>query len=300
VNTKWKAEATTVAGGNSPGSELNQFRGALSIDIDHDDESIYITDSWNDRIMKWKLNGSVGEIAAGGNGKGERLDQLSEPRDAIVEKKSHSLVICDSGNQRVIKWILGTKTGQQVIIANIICWGLAWDSIGDLYVSDWANHQIIRWKQVYFHRTVVAGGNGPGGAFNQLNLPRIIFVDQFGSIYIADFVNARIMKWEEDQTEGNLLVDFQTITNYDDRETRFASVFVDLTGNVYFSDANNCHISRWSPGRHKGTIIAGGDGCDNGAKGLTAQTDFGFDRQGNLYVVDGGNHRIQKFARDLH
>ena len=53
----------------------------------------------NHRIVKWKCDAKNGEVVAGGNGKGNRMDQLNEPTDVIVDKKNNSLIICDCGKQ---------------------------------------------------------------------------------------------------------------------------------------------------------------------------------------------------------
>ncbi|CAF1008415.1 unnamed protein product [Adineta steineri] len=49
---KYQQFGITVAGGNGQGAGLNQLNGPDGIYID-DDKSIYIADSWNDRIVKW-------------------------------------------------------------------------------------------------------------------------------------------------------------------------------------------------------------------------------------------------------
>ncbi|CAF5090750.1 unnamed protein product, partial [Rotaria sp. Silwood1] len=35
----------------------------------------------NDRIIQWKMDDTNGQVVAGGNGKGNRLDQLDQPTD---------------------------------------------------------------------------------------------------------------------------------------------------------------------------------------------------------------------------
>ncbi|CAF4262509.1 unnamed protein product, partial [Adineta steineri] len=68
-----------VAGGNGQGNQLNQLHSPTFIFVD-DDQSIYVSDSKNDRVMKWRKGAKQGRIVAGGNERGENPDQLSEPR----------------------------------------------------------------------------------------------------------------------------------------------------------------------------------------------------------------------------
>jgi hypothetical protein len=44
-----------------------------------------------------------GQVVAGGNGKGNRMDQLNKPTDVIVDKKTNSLIIADTENNRVVR-----------------------------------------------------------------------------------------------------------------------------------------------------------------------------------------------------
>ena len=58
----------------------------------------------NHRIVEWKNGAINGQIVAGGNGKGNRNDQLNCPTNVIVDKENDSLIICDYGNRRVVRW----------------------------------------------------------------------------------------------------------------------------------------------------------------------------------------------------
>ncbi|CAF1061580.1 unnamed protein product, partial [Adineta steineri] len=110
--------AVTVAGGNGQGEELNQLNYPSGMFIDND-KSIYIADSDNHRIVKWKLNSNAGQIIAGGNGKGNQNNQLDSPINIIFDKKNNSFIISDWGNRRVIRYFGENQTNQQIIISNV-------------------------------------------------------------------------------------------------------------------------------------------------------------------------------------
>ncbi|CAF4518762.1 unnamed protein product, partial [Rotaria magnacalcarata] len=77
--------------------------------------------------MQWK-NGDTtnGQVVAGGNGAGSGLNQLSLPTDVLIDKDTDSLIICDGGNQRVVRWSRRSGTTQgEVLVNNIACYGLA-------------------------------------------------------------------------------------------------------------------------------------------------------------------------------
>ncbi|CAF4223469.1 unnamed protein product, partial [Adineta steineri] len=145
-NTKWKQHGITIAGGNGHGHQLNQLFWPEGIYIDDDHQTIYITDFWNDRIVEWKYGAKNGQVVAGGKGEGKQSDQLYGPTDVIVDKKNNSLIICDAGNRRVVRWSRQNGTNGETIISDIQCFGLAMDNNGDLYVTDSWKNAVRRWK----------------------------------------------------------------------------------------------------------------------------------------------------------
>ncbi|CAF4622222.1 unnamed protein product, partial [Rotaria socialis] len=102
-------------------------------------QTVVITDYWNHRIMQWK-NGDTtnGQVVAGGKGAGNGSHQLYAPTDVLIDKETDSLIICDQGNRRVVRWSRRSGTTQgEILIDNIDCFGLAMDEQRYLYVSDY-------------------------------------------------------------------------------------------------------------------------------------------------------------------
>ena len=128
--TKWKPNGVTIAGGNGQGNQSNQLYFPQGIYVDDDGQCIYIADHQNHRIVAWKYGAKTGEVVAGGNGRGNQMNQLDYPRDVIVDKKNDSLIICDRSNRRVVRWSRQNATKRQTIISNIDCYGLTMDNNG--------------------------------------------------------------------------------------------------------------------------------------------------------------------------
>lgn len=84
--------------------------------FDHQQQEIYIPDFENHHIVKWRLGENYGQIVAGENGKGTRIDQLNQPSDVTVDQNSKSLIICDLENRRVVRWSLQNAQDKQIII----------------------------------------------------------------------------------------------------------------------------------------------------------------------------------------
>ena len=91
-----------MAGGNGNGSGLNQLDRPKGLYVD-DDLAIYVVDTSNSRVMEWKYNATSGFIAAGVNGWGHDDDQFIFLTDVIVDKRTDSLIICDRGNDRIVR-----------------------------------------------------------------------------------------------------------------------------------------------------------------------------------------------------
>ena len=281
-----------ITGGNG---QLNCPHG---ICVDDDDQSIFIADRDNARIVEWKLNENRGRVVAGGNGQGNRLDQLNQPTDVLIDRQSNALIIADQGNRRVIRWCRQPNSHGQILISDIDCARLAIHEDGSLYVSDWNNNEVRRWKKDETYGTVVAGRNGKGSQLDQLCFPTSIFVDTDHTLYVSDRDNHRVMKWTKDAKEGMIVAGGN---DQGDQTTQLSfpqGMTVDPSGHIYVADHDNHRIMRWCEGASEGTIMIGGNGHGDEANQLSYPIGLTMDGEGNLYVADYGNDRIQKFHWD--
>ena len=296
TNAQWSQDGVTVAGGNGYGKAVNQFQGPCGLDVDDDNQSIVIADCENHRIVELKIGTSNGKVIAGGQGQGNRLNQLNYPTDVLIEKETNSLFIADRDNRRVVGWSRceGTTQGE-VIIDNIDCFGLAIDHRRYLYVSDIEKDEVRRYTIGGKNGIVVAGGNGQGNQLNQLNCPRYLFVDEEQAVYVSDNENRRVMKWNKGSKEGIVVAGGRGEASALTQLSYPNGLLVDTSGTIYVPDSSNHHIMRWPKGAQEGTVIVGGNGRGNAANQLNCPVALSFDRRGNFYVADFNNHRVQRF-----
>ncbi|CAF4912645.1 unnamed protein product, partial [Rotaria magnacalcarata] len=296
ANAKWSQSGVTVAGGNREGDATNQLHWPYGLFVD-DDQTVFIADTYNHRIMQWK-NGDTtnGQVVAGGKGAGNGLHQLYHPTDVLIDKKT-SLIICDGGNRRIVRWSRCSGTTQgEILIDNIACWGLAMDDQKYIYVSDSGKHEVRRYQLGENIGTVVAGGNGIGYGVNQLNFPRYLFVDRQQNVYVSDRNNHRVMKWNKGAKEGIVVAGGQ---GYGSDLTQLYypyGLFVDTLGTLYVADTQNDRVMRWTQGAKQGTVIVGGNGAGAGVNQFNTPIGLSFDRHGNLYVTGMINNRVQRFS----
>jgi sugar lactone lactonase YvrE len=274
---------------------LNQLDAPHGIFID-DNQTIYIADERNDRIVEWRCHTTKGQTIAGGNGQGSQTNQLHSPRDVIVDQETNSLIIADRENRRVMQWSRQNNTNREVIISNIDCSRLTMDKDGSLFVSNHLKNEVRRWRKgEKGNGTIVAGGNGKGDQLSQVNWPTFIFVDDDYSLYVSDYDNHRVMKWVKDAKEGMVVAGGKGRGNSLSQFSGPTGVIVDQLGQIYVADFDNHRVMRWCPGAKEGTIVVGGNGEGQQSNQLNGPVGLSFDRQGNLYVADCLNHRIQKF-----
>ena len=286
----------TVAGGNGDGNALNQLSSPHGLDIDDDNQSIVIADYWNHRIVEWKIGASHGKLIAGGQGQGDRLDQLNHPTDVIIDKETNSLFIADEGNRRVLRWSRRQGTTQgEVMVENVQCVGLAIDRQRHLYVSDGVEDEVRRYSIGDKHGIVVAGGNGEDNQLNQLDWSTYLFVDEEQAVYVTDENNRRVMKWNKGANEGIVVAGGQGPGSAVTQLNSGSGLFVDTSGTIYVADDANHRIMSWPKGAQQGIVIVGGNGRGNATNQLYSPVALSFDRHRNLYVADCFNNRVQRF-----
>ncbi|CAF3837490.1 unnamed protein product [Rotaria magnacalcarata] len=166
--------------------------------------SLYVVDYRKAEVRRYRRGESQGTVVAGGNGSGNRLDQLCGPHYVFVDR-DHSVFVSDYGNHRVMKWTHGAKKG--IVVAggkgagNSLTQlsspqGVLVDQLGTVYVADGGNDRIMRWPNGATQGSVIVGENGRGGQSNQLYWPFGLSFDRHGNLYVVDYGNHRVQKFD--------------------------------------------------------------------------------------------------------
>lgn len=279
-----------MAGGHGRGDALNQLYHPYGLNAEGDG-TLYIADTSNNRIVRWKPNALEGEII---------LDELNQPYAVLIDRINDCLIVSDSENKRLLRWSLENdlhnNTDGDVIISDIVSYGLAMGAEGSLYVSDFEKHEVRRYGRTDGPEGMtVAGGNGRGVALNQLYHPRNIFVDDEYSVYISDAWNDRVMKWMRNAKEGVVVAGGLGEGTGLRQLCTPSGLFVDRMGSVYVADQRNHRVMRWLKDGKEGEVILGGNGEGSENNQLYWPKSISLDDQGNLYVTDKQNDRIRRF-----
>ncbi|CAF4417296.1 unnamed protein product, partial [Rotaria magnacalcarata] len=158
----------------------------------------------------------------------------------------------------------------------------------------------------------VAGGNGAGGATNQLNWPFVLFVDDKQTMVIVEYKNHRVMQWKNGDTtngqvvaggngQGKGLNQLNAGGNGAGaglNQLQYPTyLFVDRQQNVYVSEWQNHRVMKWNKCAKEGIVIAGGQGAGSALTQLNGPLGLFVDTLGTLYVVDEFNYRVMRWTQ---
>jgi sugar lactone lactonase YvrE len=204
---------TTIAGDGKAGyqdgpARSAEFNGPVGVAVDTDG-SIYVADTYNDRIRKIASDGQVSTLAGGnapGYLDGPTSDALFDTPCALALTAQHELLIADTGNDRLRKL---TREGQVVTLtfnlasetneANRIAapLGIVTTHDGFIYVTEGRRGRIVQISPQGAAYIVAGGDRGFAdgeGTRARFNGPAGIAVDRSGALYIADTANYLIRK----------------------------------------------------------------------------------------------------------
>ena len=206
-------------GDNIPATSANLYHpDGVAVDASG---NLFIADYYNDRIREVvKATGNIitiagtGAIGYSGDGGPATAAKLNAPWGVAVDG-SGNVFFSDQGNNRVREIVKATGTIVTVAGTGTAGYsgdfgpatsamlnqpnGVAVDSNGNLFISDWHNNRIREVLQstgniLTVAGTGTAGYSGDGGQSNSamVNYPGGVAVDSNGNLFIADSSNQRI------------------------------------------------------------------------------------------------------------
>lgn len=164
---------------------------------------IYISDTEQHEVRRYRMGNKYGKVVAGGNGQGSRLKQLNHPTYICIGD-DYSVYVSDSWNNRVMKWDRNGKEG--IVVAGgqgkgknrrqlDHPAGVLVDQLGTIYVADHWNHRIMRWRKNEEPDIIAGDRFRPGDGSHQLICPEGLAFDYEGNLYVADSNNHRIQRF---------------------------------------------------------------------------------------------------------
>ena len=331
----------TVAGSGTEGfsgdggaATSAAFNGPTGVTLDSAG-NLYIADWGNHRVRKVDASGNISTIAGtgtggfGGDGGAASAAQLQNPAGLAVDSAGN-LYIADYSNHRIrkvdasgdISTVAGTGTasfsgdgGAATSAAINTPFGVALDSVGNLYIADSSNHRIRKVDASGIISTVAGTGtrgfSGDGGAATSAAIDGSfgVALDGAGNLYIADTNNHRIRKVDASGTISTIAgVGTGSVVGDGGPATSAVingpfGVTLDGAGNLYIVETNG-HRIRWVDASGIISTIAGvgtggfgGDGGAASAAWISSPRSIVVDGASKyIYIADSGNHRIRRVA----
>jgi sugar lactone lactonase YvrE len=315
-------------GGLATNAELNEPEG-VAVD---NAGNLYIADYASCRIRKVDISGVITTVAGNGSGvfSGDggpaTSAELNAPESVAVDSVGN-LYIADFGNNRIRKvdtsGIITTVAGNGVQgysgdggaataaeLNDPI--GVAVDSAGNIYISDFGNNRIRKVDTSGVITTLAGNGtygfSGDGGPATsaKFDISVGLAVDSAGNLYIADEDNNRVRKVDAfgviTTVAGNGTEGYSGDGGLAINATLFEpkDVALDSAGNIFIADAGNNRIRKVATSGVITTFTGNGTQGYSGDGGLATSAELSgpcsvaVDSMGNLYIADTSNHRIRK------
>ncbi|CAF2197795.1 unnamed protein product [Rotaria magnacalcarata] len=244
----------------------------------------------------WLQNGIT---VAGGNQKGDELNQLYFPWGICVDDDEQAMYIADTFNHRIVEWKYGATHGR--VLAGGNSSGNRKDQLNEpsnllldkendaLIICDQGNRRVMRWPR----------RNGTQGEIIIENvLCTGIAMDKDKYLYVSECERNEVRKWLMGEKIGTIVAGGRGQGNGFNQLNSPSCIFVDQDYSVYISDEKNHRVMKWIKDATEGIIVAGGQGEGNDLARLSCPRGVIVDPFGTVYVADTKNNRIVRWSKE--
>ena len=210
------SNSSTVAGiTGSAGTSASLTTFGLSYGIFLDNYAyLYVSDTANDRILRFPPNSTSGTsavVVAGTGTGGAGASQLNGPYRIFVDD-DQNIYIADTLNHRIQMWVYGACSG--VTVAGTGTSGTTDSQLSSptsviidanqyMYVADQSNNRIQRWAPgACSGQCLVGCSRLTGAGSNLLNNPQSVVFDSQGALYVSDGSQHRVQKFAISSNNG--------------------------------------------------------------------------------------------------
>ncbi|CAF0713450.1 unnamed protein product [Adineta steineri] len=242
---------------------------------------------------KWKQNGST---VAGGNGQGNKLNQLRQPEGFYVDDDDHSIYIADQYNHRVVRWEFDANEG--VVVAGGNERGDKKDQLSSpvdvildkekkyIIICDQGNRRVVEWSLQDKHdQEILIGSIACYG----------LALDDNGDLYISDRERHQVIRFQDEDAKGRVVAGGNREGNHLNQLDFPGYIFVDENHSVYVADQANNRVMKWMKNAIEGILIAPGQVPEENENPLSQPLGVIVDHIGNVYLSNYNTHQITRW-----
>ncbi|CAF1221759.1 unnamed protein product [Adineta steineri] len=300
----------TIVAGNADGTSGTSLTAlnyplALSIAVDN---SIYVSDFYNNRVLRFQQGSSTGSLVAGTGVGGSSNSQLSGPIGIYIDT-SFNLYVVDVYNYRIMFWqnnssfgirVAGTGSSGNTLSSFGIVGGIFVDSQKNIYLCDRDNNRIMKFSPNSTDATIVGGTGIAGTDSQQLNTPLSLFFDEVNSyLYVSDSNNHRIQRYHVGVSiNGTTVAGGNGPGSGSNQLNTSYSLWVStINSYIYIVDSGNNRVQRWSFGASYGvTMVGNGAIIRNDSTVVQGNMDIRLSiNDSNLLILEIAQNRIWRF-----
>ena len=235
-NTEYQFLKTFGGKGNGDG----QMIAPHSIDIDKDG-NVYVTDTGNDRILKFTPDGKFilkwGFENTGGQGAERTPHQLTVDYNGYVyltDKNAHQILKFDANGKFIQSYGSKGSTEGKFLEPH----GIVFGSNDTMYVTDMKNSRVqVFDKDFNFKRQWGSFGNA-SGQFSG-TIPGIDYYEKGDLVFVVDKTSTNFQAFD---TYGKFISKFGSKGKQDGQFNRPEDIAIDPEGNVFVADTGNSRI----------------------------------------------------------
>ena len=255
---------------------------------------------------------------------------------ALAFDSSHNLWVADSYGNRILEYKapFSTDEAASIVIGQSNFTGLgsattstglstpnglAFDSGGNLWVSDSSNNRILEYRAPLSTgeaASIVIGqsnftGSGERTTATGLDNPYGLTFDSSGNLWVADLQNGRVLEYTAPFSTGEaaslVIGEPNFVTSNDQVSLRGLNapdaVAFDSSGNLWVADGHrNLEYTAPLSTHEPASMVIGQNNFTNSSTvttsaGMDGPGDLAFDSSGNLWVSDG--HRVLEYTAPL-
>lgn len=267
---------------------------------------LYVTDDTFGRVFKF--NAATGARVAVWGETGSGPLQFNRPFGIAVDPVSHDLYVVERGNHRVqritnsgtfvMKWGLpGAGPGEFNSPV-----GVAADASGNVYVTDYGNDRVQKFRVISSTEVRHVGTwGGPGTTVGRFGGPFGITRDATGNLWVADTRNHRLQKFDPN---GNLLAAVGIFGSGNGQFLTPSAIAFDRTGAYYVAETNSdpgntltadIRTQRVQKFAANGTFLLSFGTLGEAGGQFRFPLAIVIDANDYAYVADYYNTRVQKF-----